>query len=135
MDSKKEKSKNTIDLMETVEEEKMKGMALHSTMMELYNKNNVELAKLKMFEKLIKLQKQMLGIIEKKRKSDFRGPQVIAQYRNYNDAVDRLWRYFRHDYSDPDSNIDLQTVLEKQKVINDCINKCIIFIKVISSKP
>lgn len=129
-----EKSTNAIELMEEVEEEKMKGMALHSTMMELYNQNNVELSMFKVFAKLIKLQKQMLGIMEKKRKSDFKEPQVIAQYRNYNDAVDRLWRYFRHDYSDPDSNINLHTVLEKQKNINDCINDCITLIKITSSQ-
>lgn len=128
------KREKNLDLMENLEEEKINGTLLHNTMMEIFRTNNVDMSKFKVFQNLIKLEKQMLHTVEKNKRGHFKSHQMVAEYENYNRAIDRLWKYFRHNYSDHKSRVDLEQVLKKQKEINDCIHNCILLIKLAKSK-
>lgn len=131
------KQKNLLSIMallDELEEEKMKEMKLRSTLSKLYKELNPDMSKFPLLKKITKLQKEALQFIERSKKTDFKSQQAFAEYENYNLAVDRLFRYFRHDCSNPRIKTNLSILLKKQRDINQLL-ECSVELLNVDKKP
>lgn len=122
------------NLMRILDKEISNGMS-HEKYLAIYKSElDPDISQIKEFQKLIKLKKQLLAILERKRHSDLKSHQVYARYENYNRAINHLWKFFRHECEDPKYNVDLKKAAEKQEEINKCMFRCIWLIRFPSKK-